>query len=58
MPDGCLDSSGRCDGEHESSGKVDQAGGLAVRLSDPSNYYITRANALEDNHAFSSEFET
>ena len=31
------------------SGKVDQAAGLAVRLRDPDNYYIARANALEDN---------
>ncbi len=31
------------------SGKVDQAGGLAVRLLDANNYYVARANALEDN---------
>jgi hypothetical protein len=31
------------------SGKVDQAAGLVVRLEDPDNYYIARANALEDN---------
>ena len=31
------------------SGKVDQAGGLAVRLLDPNNYYVVRANALEGN---------
>jgi hypothetical protein len=31
------------------SGKVDQAAGLVVRLRDPGNYYIARANALEDN---------
>ena len=31
------------------AGKVDQAGGVAVRVSDPDNYYIVRANALEDN---------
>ena len=31
------------------SGKVDQAAGLVVRLQDPDNYYIARANALEDN---------
>jgi hypothetical protein len=30
-------------------GKVDQAGGIAVRLSSPDNYYVVRANALEDN---------
>jgi hypothetical protein len=32
------------------SGKVDQAGGLVFRLKDPNNYYIVRANALEDNY--------
>ena len=31
------------------SGKVDQACGLVFRYKDPDNYYITRANALEDN---------
>lgn len=31
------------------SGKVDRAGGLAVRLRDADNYYVVRANALEDN---------
>jgi hypothetical protein len=31
------------------SGSVDQAGGLAVRVKDPRNYYVVRANALEDN---------
>lgn len=31
------------------SGRVDQACGLVFRLSDPDNYYITRANPLEDN---------
>jgi len=34
------------------SGKEDQAGGLAIRLQDPNNYYVTRANALEDNVRF------
>ena len=34
------------------SGKVDQAGGLAVRLKDQNNYYVARANALEDNVRF------
>ena len=34
------------------SGKVDQAGGVAVRLADPNNYYVARANALEDNVRF------
>ena len=31
------------------AGKIDQAGGIAVRLSSPDNYYVVRANALEDN---------
>lgn len=31
------------------SGKGDRAGGLAVRLIDADNYYVARANALEDN---------
>jgi len=31
------------------SGKEDQAGGVVWRLKDASNYYIARANALEDN---------
>jgi hypothetical protein len=31
------------------SGTVDQAAGLVVRLRDPRNYYIARANALENN---------
>ena len=31
------------------AGKTDQAGGIAVRLVDPDNYYVARANALEDN---------
>lgn len=31
------------------SGKVDQAAGLVWRYRDPDNYYIVRANALEDN---------
>lgn len=30
-------------------GKVDRAGGLVVRLIDSDNYYVVRANALEDN---------
>src|SRR5205807_3466599 len=30
-------------------GKVDQAGGIAVRLASADNYYVVRANALEDN---------
>ena len=31
------------------SGRVDQAGGLVWRYCDQDNYYIVRANALEDN---------
>ena len=31
------------------SGKLDQAAGVAVRLMDRNNYYIVRANALENN---------
>jgi hypothetical protein len=31
------------------SGQADQACGVIVRASNPSNYYIARANALEDN---------
>ncbi len=31
------------------SGKVDQGAGLVFRLRDKDNYYIVRANALEDN---------
>ena len=34
------------------TGKVDQAGGIAVRLRDADNYYVVRANALEDNVRF------
>ena len=30
-------------------GVVDQAGGLMVRVQDHLNYYVTRANALENN---------
>jgi hypothetical protein len=30
-------------------GKEDQAGGVIWRCKDPDNYYIARANALEDN---------
>ncbi len=32
------------------SGKVDRAGGLVFRLKDANNYYIVRANGLEDNY--------
>lgn len=31
------------------SGEVDRAGGLAFRLQNANNYYVVRANALEDN---------
>jgi NitT/TauT family transport system substrate-binding protein len=34
------------------SGKVDQAGGIAIRLADPDNYYVLCANAVEDNVNF------
>jgi len=34
------------------SGKVDQAGGIVVRLTTPDDYYVARANALEDNVRF------
>jgi hypothetical protein len=33
-------------------GVVDQAAGLLWRYQDPNNYYIVRANALEDNVVF------
>src|SRR5258708_23579215 len=32
------------------SGAVDRAGGLVFRLKDANNYYVVRANALEDNY--------
>jgi hypothetical protein len=31
------------------SGREDQAGGLVFRFKDANNYYVVRANALEDN---------
>jgi hypothetical protein len=34
------------------AGKVDQAGGIAVRVASPNDYYLVRANALEDNVRF------
>lgn len=34
------------------AGKVDQAAGIAMRLLDGDNYYVVRANALEDNVRF------
>jgi 3-keto-disaccharide hydrolase len=32
------------------SGSIDRAGGLVFRLKDSNNYYIVRANALENNY--------
>jgi hypothetical protein len=32
------------------SGSLDRAGGIVFRLRDPNNYYIVRANALENNY--------
>ena len=34
------------------AGRVDQAGGIAVRLTGPNDYYVVRANALENNVRF------
>ena len=34
------------------AGKVDRAGGIVVRLTSPDDYYVVRANALEDNVRF------
>src|SRR5262249_56319460 len=34
------------------AGRVDQAGGIAVRVANADNYYVVRANALEDNVRF------
>ena len=34
------------------AGTVDEAGGIAVRLSTPGDYYVARANALEGNVRF------
>ena len=34
------------------AGTIDQAGGIAVRLLTPDDYYVVRANALEDNVRF------
>jgi hypothetical protein len=34
------------------AGRIDRAGGIAVRLTDADNYYVVRANALEDNVNF------
>jgi hypothetical protein len=32
------------------AGKVDRAAGIVFRYQDPNNYYVARANALEDNY--------
>jgi Galactocerebrosidase, C-terminal lectin domain len=34
------------------AGTVDEAGGIAVRLKTPDDYYVVRANALENNVRF------
>lgn len=34
------------------SGQIDQAGGVVVRLLDKDNYYVARANSLENNVRF------
>ena len=34
------------------TGRVDRAGGIALRVIDADNYYVVRANALEDNVRF------
>jgi hypothetical protein len=34
------------------AGSVDEAGGIALRLNTPDDYYVVRANALEDNVRF------
>jgi glycosyl hydrolase family 59 (putative galactocerebrosidase) len=34
------------------AGTVDQAGGIVIRLATPDDYYVVRANALEDNVNF------
>ena len=34
------------------SGEVDRAGGIALRLRGPDDYYVVRANALENNVRF------
>src|ERR1051326_677589 len=31
------------------SGRVDRSGGIAIRLTTPGDYYVARANALENN---------
>jgi hypothetical protein len=34
------------------AGRIDRAGGIAVRLIDADNYYVLRADVLEDNVNF------
>jgi hypothetical protein len=34
------------------AGKVDQAAGIVIRLTSANDYYVVRANALEDNVRF------
>lgn len=34
------------------SGRVDEAAGIVVRFQDKDNYYVARANAIEDNFRF------
>jgi hypothetical protein len=34
------------------AGLIDQAGGIAIRLTTPDDYYVVRANALEDSVNF------
>ena len=34
------------------AGRIDQAGGIVIRFLDADNYYVVRANALEDNVRF------
>ncbi len=34
------------------SGKVDESGGIVFRFQDRDNYYVFRANAIEDNFRF------
>jgi len=33
-------------------GMIDQAGGIAIRMTSPDDYYVASANALEDNVRF------
>jgi hypothetical protein len=34
------------------AGKIERAGGVALRLTTPDDYYVARASALEDNVSF------